>query len=210
MPKIETLLIKGTFKQLGAIEMFPYSDEAIQITRRNDGYNKLIFSDDGFEFHRNFVNGEPMKETKIIILDDFVSTDLPNNDYLDEIFERINVFNVFNSEGLYFVGNYEVYTPEKLGNDLSMIYVLKDERYYQPKVLLATKNKYVSKVVNLQLFSKDIYSLRKYVKDNKVEIIEYVKEGKYSLDTYIAGFGEQEREQLSREALGITSVLPTK
>lgn len=209
MLKIETVLIKGTFKQLGAIDLFPYSNEAIQITRRNDGYNKLIFSADGFEFHRNFVGGEPIKETKIIILDDFVSTGLPN-DYLDEIFERINVFNVFNSEGLYFVGNYEVYTPEKLGNDLSVIYILKDERYYQPKVLLATKNKYVSKVVDLQLFSKDIYSLRKYVKDNKVEIIEYVKEGKYSLDTYIAGFGEQEREQLSREALGITSVLPTK
>lgn len=209
MSKIETLLIKGTFEQLGAIELFPYSDEVMQITRRNDGYNKLIFSADGFEFHRNFVDGEPMKETKIIILDDFVSTDLPNN-YLDEIFERINVFNAFNSEGLYFVGNYEVYMPEKLSDDLSVIYVLKDGGYYQPKVLFSTKGKYVSKVVDLQLFSKDIYSLRKYVKDNKVEIIEYVKEGKYSLDTYIAGFGEQERERLSREASGIISVLPTK
>lgn len=205
MSKIETILIKGTFEQLGAIELFPYSGEAIQITRRNDGYNKLIFSADGFEFHRNFVDGEPMKETKVIILDDFVSTGLPN-DYLDEIFERINVFNTFNSEGLYFVGNYEVYVPEKLSADLSVIYVLKDGGYYQPKVLFSTKGKYVYKVVDLQLFSKDIYSLRKYVKDNKVEIIEYVKEGKYSLDTYIAGFGEQERERLSCEASGIISI----
>lgn len=207
MNKVETILVKGTFEELGLIYLFPYSNEAKQITRRNDGFNKLIFSSDGFEFHRNFVDGEPMKETKVIILDDFVSTSLPD-DYFDEIFKRINVFNVFNSEGLYFVGNYEVYTPEKLSSDLSVIYHLKDEGYYQPKVLLATKGKYVSKVVDLQLFSKDIYSLRKYVKDNKSGIIKYVKEGKYSLDTYIAGFGEQERERQSREASGIMSVRP--
>lgn len=208
MTKIETLLIKGAFSQLGAIDLFPYSDDVIQITRRNDGCNKLIFSADGFEFHRNFVDGEPMKETKVIILDDFVSTGLPN-DYLDEIFERIHVFNTFNSEGLYFVGNYDVYVPEKLSDDLSVIYYFKDG-YYQPKVLLSTKSKYVSKTVDLQLFSKDVYSLRKYVRDNYAEIIEYVKEGKYSLDTYIAGFGEQERERLYRESFGIMSVQPTK
>lgn len=201
MTKIETLLIKGTFSQLGAIDLFPYSNDVIQITRRNDGCNKLIFSADGFEFHRNFVDGEPMKETKVIILDDFVSTGLPN-DKLDEIFERIHVFNTFNSEGLYFVGNYDVYMPEKLSSDLSVIYHFKDG-YYQPKVLFATKNKYVSKTVNLQLFSKDVYSLRKYVRDNKVEITQYVKEGKYSLDTYIADFGEQERERLYRKLFSI-------
>lgn len=201
MSKIETILIKGTFEQLGAIELFPYSSEAIQITRRNDGYNKLIFSADGFEFHRNFVDGEPMKETKVIILDNFVSTGL-SNDKLDEIFERVCVFNTFNSEGLYFVGNYDVYMPEKLSSDLSVIYCFK-EGYYQPKVLFATKNKYVSKTVNLQLFSNDVYSLRKYVRDNRVEIAQYAKEGKYSLDTYIAGFGEQERERLYRESFGI-------
>lgn len=202
MNKLETILVKGTFEKLGKIDLFPYSEVAKQITRRNDGCNKLVFSAEGFEFHQNFIDGESMKETKVIILDDFVSTGLPNAE-LDTVGEKIGIAKRFQGDRLsYYVGNYGAYTPEKLSTDLSVTYDF-EAGYYQPKVLFLVEHNRISKVATLQLFSEDIYSLRKYVEDNRIEIAEYVKEGKYSLDTYIAGPGEQERERLSREALGI-------
>lgn len=211
MAKVETILVKGNFEQLGAIDLFPYSEEATQITRRNDGCNKLVFSAEGFEFYRNFEDGKPMKETKIIILDDFVSTGLSNEE-LDKIGEKVGIVRRFQGDRLsFYVGDYEICSPfESLVFGCFAITYDKMGNYYRPVVLELAENNRISKTIPLSLYSKDLYSLRYYIAKNRSEITEYSYEGKYSLDTYIAGPGEQERERLSREKLGIMSVQPTE
>lgn len=210
--KVETILVKGTFEQLGAINLFPYSEEATQITRRNDECNKLVFSAEGFEFHRNFVDGKPMRETKIIVLDDFASSGL-SNEKLDTIGDKIGIFRRFQGDRLsFYVGDYEIWSPFESLKGFVNFGITYDKLgdYYHPIVLELTEQNRISKVVYLPLYCKDLYTLRLYVAENRYGIAEYSYEGKYSLDTYIAGPDEQERERLSREKLGIMSVQPTE
>lgn len=209
--KVETILVKGTFAELGAIDLFPYSDAATQITRRNDKCNKLVFSAEGFEFHRNFVDGEPMQETNVIILNDFVSTGLSNSE-LDKVGEKVGIVRRFQGDRLsFYVGDYEFYSPfESLGFGNFAITYDKLGDYYRPIVLELTEQNRISKTIPLDLYSSDLYSLRYYIAKNRVEVTEYAKERKYSLSTYIAGFGEQEREYQSQKMVGIYTAMPTE
>lgn len=210
--KVETILVKGTFEQLGAIDLFPYSDAATQITRRNDECNKLVFSAEGFEFHRNFVDGEPMQETKVIILDDFVSTGLSNSE-LDKVGEKVGIVHRFQGDRLsYYVGDYEIWSPFEPLKGFSNFAITYDRLgdYYRPIVLELTESNRISKTIPLDLYSSDLYSLRYYIAKNRVEVTEYAKERKYSLSTYIAGFGEQEKEYRSQKMNGIYTSMPTE
>lgn len=209
---IETILVKGTFEQLGAIDLFPYSEEATQITCRNDGCNKLVFSAEGFEFHRNFVDGKPMEETKIIVLDDFVSTVLSNSK-LDKVGEKVGIVRRFQGDRLsFYVGDYEIWSPFESLKGFVNFGITYDKLgdYYHPVVLELTEQNRISKVVYLPLYCKDLYTLRLYVAENRSGIAEYSYEGKYSLDTYIAGPGEQEREYQSQRMVGIYTAMPTE
>lgn len=209
--KVETIYIKGDFSELEKIDLFPYSDAAEQITRRDEHCNFLIFSGNNFEFYRNFEDGEPMATTKVFVMDDFCGFGL-YNETLDAIGEKVGIVRRFQGDRLsFYVGDYGICSPfESLGFGNFAITYDKMGEYYRPVVLELAENNRISKTVPLSLYSKDLYTLRLYVSENRYGIAEYSYEGKYSLDTYIAGPGEQERERLSLEKLGIMSVKPTE
>ena len=212
MAKVETIYVKGQFEELGKIDLFPYSEEVEQITRRDEHCNFLIFSGNTFEFYRNFEDGQPMTTTKVFVMNDFCGFGLYNGD-LDKIGEKVGVVRRFQGDRLsFYVGDYEIWSPfESLKGFINFgITYDKLGDYYRPIVLELTEQNRISKVVYLPLYCKDLYTLRLYVAENRYGIAEYSYEGKYSLDTYIAGPGEQERERLSREKLGIMSVQPTE
>ena len=153
-----------------------------------------------------------MRETKIIVLDDFASSGL-SNEKLDTIGDKIGLFRRFQGDRLsFYVGDYEIWSPFESLKGFVNFGITYDKLgdYYHPIVLELTEQNRISKVVYLPLYCKDLYTLRLYVAENRYGIAEYSYEGKYSLDTYIAGPDEQERERLSREKLGIMSVQPTE
>lgn len=212
MAKVETIYIKAPFKELGKIDLFPYSDAAEQITRRDEHCNFLIFSGENFEFYRNFEDGEPMQETKVFVMDDFCGWGVYNGD-LDEIGEKINIVHRFQGDRLsYYVGDYEIWSPFESLKGFGNFAITYDKLgdYYRPIVLELTEQNRISKTIPLDLYSSDLYSLRYYIAKNRVEVTEYAKERKYSLSTYIAGFGEQEREYQSQKMVGIYTAMPTE
>lgn len=210
--KVETIYIKDTFSELGKIDLFPYSEDAKQITRRDEHCNFLIFSGNTFEFYRNFEDGQPMTTTKVFVMDDFCGFGLYNGD-LDKIGEKVGIVKRFQGDRLsYFVGDYEIWSPFEPLKGFGNFAITYDKlgEYYRPIVLELAKNNRISKAIPLSLYSKDLYSLRYYIAKNRVEVTEYAKERKYSLSTYIAGFGEQEREYQSQKMVGIYTAMPTE
>ena len=212
MAKVETIYIKAPFKELEKIDLFPYSNAAEQITRRDEHCNFLIFSGNTFEFYRNFEDGQPMTTTKVFVMDDFCGWGVYNGD-LDAIGEKVGIVKRFQGDRLsFYVGDYEIWSPFEIlkGFGNFAITYNKSGDYYRPIVLELTEQNRISKTIPLELYSKDLYSLRYYIAKNRVEVTEYAKERKYSLSTYIAGFGEQEREYRSQKMNGIYTAMPTE
>lgn len=212
MAKVETILVKGNFKELEKIDLFPYSDTAEQITRRDEHCNFLIFSGETFEFYRNFEDGQPMDTTKVFVMDDFCGFGL-YNETIDAIGEKVGIVHRFQGDRLsFYVGDYEIWSPFEPLKGFGSFAITYDKlgEYYHPVVLELAKNNRISKTIPLSLYSKDLYSLRYYIARNQVEVTEYAKERKYSLSTYIAGFGEQEKEYQSQKLFGIYTAMPTE
>lgn len=210
--KVETIYIKDKFSELGKIDLFPYSKEAKQIIRRDDHRNLLIFSGNNFEFYRNFEDGQPMTTTKVIVMDDFCGFGLYNR-IIDEIGEKVGIVHRFQGDRLsFYIGDYEIWSPFESLKGFGNFAITYDKLgdYYHPVVLELTEDNRISKTVSLCLYSKDLYSLRYYIARNQVEVTEYAKERKYSLSTYIAGFGEQERECKHQKMLGIYTSMSTE
>lgn len=210
--KVETIHIKGIFSELGKIDLFPYSEYAKQITRRDEHCNLLIFSGNSFEFYRNFEDGQPMTETKVIVMDGFCGFGLHNSD-IDAIGEKVGIVHRFQGDRLsFYVGDYEFCSPFESLKGFGNFAITYDKLgdYYHPIVLELAENNRISKTIPLDLYSKDLYSLRYYIAKNRAEVTKYAKDRKYSLSTYIAGFGEQEKEYQSQKMVGIYTTMPTE
>lgn len=210
--KVETILVSETFAELGKIDLFPYSEDAKQITRRDEHCNFLIFRGNNFEFYRNFEDGEPMATTKVFVMDDFCGFGLHNSE-IDAIGEKVGIVKRFQGDRLsFYVGGYEFCSPFESLKGFGNFAITYDKigEYYRPIVLELAENNRISKTIPLDLYCKDLYSLRYYIARNQVEVTEYAKDRKYSLSTYIAGFGEQEREYQSQKMIGIYTAMPTE
>lgn len=149
---------------------------------------------------------------KVFVMDDFCGFGLYNED-IDVIGERVGIVKRFQGDRLsFYVGDYDIWSPFEPLKGFGHFAITYDKigEYYHPVVLELTDDNRVSKTISLSLYSKDLYALRYYIARNRVEVTEYAKERKYSLSTYIAGFGEQEREYKSQKRTGIYTAIPSE
>ena len=171
-----------------------------------NGVGRLFVNKDGFIWRPT----NELEYSEIEIGPDFKSTGL-YNEVLDEIGERINVEKRFPGDRLsFYIGDYDIWSPfEKLkgyGN-CGIIYDYVDG-YYQPIVLILNEINVVEKVTTLNLYCKDLMTLRLYVNKNQVEITNWAIHREYSLTTYIAGMGCQEDESRAQKRYEILNVIP--